>query len=186
VAKRDEGVRGVLVDRLGRQAEYGRTVLEEIDKQRQQAESEGLIFTAPTEEELLKKLQGARSPFISGQGWSGSAPTDGTLSYSVTVTNPDPDIWSSLYVHVFVGPATLVSDVADAVRAVDTRFPRLTMPEVFGLDLDPGAFSFLQFSVTIPSVEASNYLGNSVLFKANYHDSAQYLDRALFVFEVTP
>jgi hypothetical protein len=32
------------------------------------------------------------------------------------------------------------------------------MPEAFGLELDPGAFSFLDFSATIPSVEASNYL----------------------------
>ena len=37
---------------LEQQAEYAKALLEEIDRQRQEAERQGLNFTAPTEEQL--------------------------------------------------------------------------------------------------------------------------------------
>jgi len=89
-------------------------------------------------------------------------------------------------VHVFVGPANLVPDVGDALSAVDARFPRLIMPRVFGLSLAAGATQSVSFSISVPTaIERSNYLGNAILFQGNYHDVGSYLDRGLFVFEVT-
>jgi hypothetical protein len=39
---------------LERQAEFAKALLEEIDQQRQEAERQGLNFTAPTAEQLKK------------------------------------------------------------------------------------------------------------------------------------
>ena len=46
--------RGFVHD-LERQAKYAKELLEEIDRQRQEAERQGLNFTAPTEEQLKKR-----------------------------------------------------------------------------------------------------------------------------------
>ena len=173
------------VEELERRTEYARRLLDEIDRQRREAERQGLNFTAPTAQQLKKKLASTESPMIVSQGWGGAA-AGGTFTYSVGINNPDPFQWSSLYVHVFVGPANLVPDVGDAVSAVDARFPRLTMPRVFGLSLAAGATQSVSFSISVPTaIERSNYLGNAILFQGNYHDVGSYLDRGLFVFEVT-
>ena len=120
------------------------------------------------------------------QGWSGSVAAPGTIDYTIGINNPDPVQWYWLFAHVFVGPATIVRDVGHAVLAVDTRFPRLTMPEPFGLTLAAGAFQTLSFPLTVPGdVERSNYLGNTFLFQSRWHEVGQYLDRSHFVFEVT-
>ena len=170
---------------LERQAEFAKELLDEIDRQRQEAERQGLNFTAPTEEQLKKKLASAQSPMIVFQGWS-SVAAPGTIDYTVGINNPDPVQWFWLFAHVFVGPATIVRDVGDAVSAVDARFPRLTLPQFDGLSLGPGATQSLNFSLTVPGdIERSNYLGNTFLFHATWHDLGQYLDRSLFVFEVT-
>jgi hypothetical protein len=186
MAERDEERRKELGDELGQQADYGRALLDEIESQRKSADSEGRHFTAPTKEQLRKKLRSARSPFITYQSWSGKAPTDGTLSYTVGVTNPDPDPWIWLFVHLFVGGANVAPDVSEAITAVDVRFPQLTMPEFAGLTIQPATTDSLSFEIPIPGVEPSNYMGNSFLFQGTWHDPALYLDRSLFVFEVTP
>ena len=48
-----EDRRGFVRD-LERQAEYAKDLLDEIDRQRQEAERQGLNFTAPTEDQLKK------------------------------------------------------------------------------------------------------------------------------------
>ena len=173
------------VEDLERRTAHVRDLLDEIDRQRQEAAQQGLNFAAPTAEQLKKKLANAESPIIVSQVW-GSAPPGGTFNLNIGIDNPDPVQWSSLFVHVFVGPANLVPDVGDAVSAVDPRFPRLTMPRVFGLSLAPGATQSVSFSISVPTaIERSNYLGNAILFEGNYFDVGRYLDRSLFVFEVT-
>jgi hypothetical protein len=186
MASQDEPRGGSAFERQQRRTEHLRSLLDEIEKRRQQAESEGLNFTAPTTEQLEEKLRRAQSPFIWFQGWSGSAPRDGTLSYTVGVTNPDPDPWIWLFAHVFVGRANLPRSVGEAVAAVDTRFPQLTEPEFAGLTLPAFANDSLTFSIEMPAgAEPSNYLGNTFVFQATWHDPAVYLDRSLFVFELT-
>jgi hypothetical protein len=173
-------------ERMSRRVEHLRALLDEIEKQRRQAEADGLNFTAPTAEQLDEKLRRSMSPFITFQGWSGSAARDGTLSYTVGITNPDPDPWIWLFAHVFVGRANLPRDVGNAVQACDGRFPQLTEPAFDGLVVQPFSTDSLSFTIEIPpDVQVSNYLGNTFLFQSTWHDPARYLDRSLFVFGVT-
>jgi hypothetical protein len=179
-----------LLDRLSessqRRAANARAMLEEIERRRGEAREQELNFTAPTEQQLLDKLAKANSPMIVFQAWSGSTTTPGTINYTVGVHNPDPDVRIWLFVHLFVGPANIAPNVNDALALVDERFPRLTEPEFFGLSIDPGVTASLSFSIAVPAnIQPSNYLGNSFLFAATWHDPAEYLDRSLFVFKVT-
>lgn len=160
-------------------------VQEEIERQRARAQEEGRNFTAPSEEELKRKLFGGRTPQIVFQSWTSTVAPGGTVNYSVGINNPDAFLQIWMFVHLFVGPANFVPDVGDAVSAVDTRFPRLTEPPFDGLSLDPGATASLDFVIPVPaSVEPSNYLGNSFLFQSTWHDPGIYFDRSLFVFQV--
>ena len=120
------------------------------------------------------------------QGWTGSVSPGGSLSYNVGIRNPDPirHVW--VFAHVFIGLANIVPDVGTAVAAVDSRFPRLTLPKFSGLTIEPGATQTLSFSIPIPTgIEPSNYLGNTFVFRSNWHDVGEYFDRSIFVFEVT-
>ena len=161
------------------------TILREIEVRRKDAEKKRLNFTAPTEEQIKEKLRRVNSPMIVFQGWSGTASQGGQISYSIGIFNPDATISSSLYVHVLVGPANFVNDVGEALATSDERFPKLTLPDFFGLSVNPGITEQLDFTIPIPNVEDSNYLGNSFLFEADYHDVGTYLDRSVFPFTVS-
>jgi hypothetical protein len=163
-----------------------RPILSEIARQRKKAQSEGLNFTGLSNQELRRKLSSQHSPIVGSQGWSGTAPPGGTITYGVSVYNPDPVTVTSLYAHVFIGPANVVPDVGHALALVDARFPRLTQPAPFGLSLAPQAWGTLAFKIEIPGViQLSNYLGNAFLFKVNYADVGTYYDRGCFPFTVT-
>jgi hypothetical protein len=159
-------------------------ILKEIEKHRKEAEEKGLSFTAPTEEQLKERLRRTDTPMIVFQGWSGTTTPGGQITYSLGIFNPDPTSRSSLYVHIIVGPANMVRGVGEALATADDRFPKLTQPPFFGLTLGPGASDQLNFTIPIPNVEDSNYLGNSFLFEGDYHDVGSYLDRGFFPFEV--
>ena len=153
-----------------------------VEKQKQ--ENKGEHFTAITPEEIEKKLKRVNSPIIVSQGWSSTTP-GGTFNYSLGIYNPDPTQATSLFAHVWVGSGNVDPNVGTFLLNVDTRFPRLTLPKVFGLSLAPGASATLNFSIKVPtSVEKTNYLGNSCLMQFNWHDVGTYLDRGIFVFEV--
>lgn len=89
--------------------------------------------------------------------------------------------------HVFVGLANLAPGVGEAISAVDPRFPRLTLPSYPGLTLAPGATQNVHFAlIAIPAgIEATNYLGNAILFQANYTDVGKVPDRSQWVFRVS-
>ena len=161
-------------------------IVEELKRFKLEAEKEKLNVTTATREQLEVKLVESDSPMIIFQSWGGSVPNGGTLNYNVGIRNPDPvqHVW--LFAHVFVGLANIVPDVGAAAAAVDSRFPRLTLPDFAGLSIAPGTTETLSFSIPVPaSIESSNYLGNTFLFRLNWHDVGQYLDRGVFVFEVT-
>jgi len=186
MAQQEEGGRESVEEQLRRRAEHARALLDEVEKRRAQAESEGLNFTAPTEEQLLKKLHGGRSPSIYFQAWAGAASPGGTIGYTLGITNPDPTPWFWLFVTVLIGPANLAFNVDEAVSAVHPRFPRLTLPRFDGLQLAPGASQSLSLSIHVPSaIEPTNYFGTSFLFQSRWHDPTVNLDRSFFVFEVT-
>jgi len=170
--------------RLKEKEEKLKGILEEIERHRKEAKEKKLKFTAPTKKQIWKKLIKENSPMIYFQSWGSTTP-GGTLNYNVGIKNPDPTrrIW--MFNHVFIGPANMVSDTGQALCTVDTRFPRLTLPDFTGLALDPGASETLSYSIEVPNnVECTNYIGNSFLFRANWHDIGEYFDRSIFVFEV--
>ncbi|MCX4672354.1 hypothetical protein OG453_37805 [Streptomyces sp. NBC_01381] len=174
-----------VADYADQRAELVKRVAEHIEQSRQEHQRKGMVFTSVTPEQLQHKLERTNSPMIVSQGWSGSAPVGGTLSYTVGISNPDPVDRGSLFVHLFIGPANIAPDVSESVSAVDPRFPRLTKPGFAGLVVKAGAFEHVEFTIPVPTVEKSNYLGNSFLFQSTWHDPGTYLDRSLFVFEVT-
>jgi hypothetical protein len=162
------------------------SVLDEIDKQRKRAKREGLNFTAPSKRQLRTKLGRHNSPMIVFQSWTGSAAPGGTINYTVGINNPDPVTVIWLFVHVFVGAANAIRNVGDALATVDPRFPRLTLPDFFGLSIAPSVTTSLNFQLSIPGgIEATNYLGNSFLFRADWHDVGTHFDRGVFIFKVT-
>lgn len=166
-------------------SEHVKRIQEFVKNQEIAAKKEKWNYTTPSEEELSRKLTRVHSPMIVFQGWSGNTSPGGSISYNVGIYNPDPIAQASLYAHVFIGPANMTPDVGAALQTFDPRFPRLTMPAFFGLTLKPGGSETLHFTVAVPSsVEKSNYLGNTFLFRAEYHDVGQYLDRSVFPFEV--
>jgi hypothetical protein len=162
-------------------------IVGQIEKRRKEAEREGLTFTAPTEEQLRRKLRRTNSPMIVFQAWNGlGAVAGGQINYDVGIHNPDPTDWISLFMHVFVGPGNMVPDTGEALASIDERFARLTLPQFPGLMIASGSTEQLNFSFDIPAtVEKTNYLGNSFLFQSVWHDIGQYIDRAVFSFEVT-
>lgn len=149
----------------GREARNVRSVLAEVEQRRDDAAKAGF-----------------RSP-LSRKSSSGSPGS--TIQYNVGVNNPDPTDWIWLFGHVFVGTANVAPDISEALALVDTRFPRLTMPAFAGLTVKAGNTEQLNFTLNIPTgIELTNYMGNSVLYQATWHDRAEYLDRGLFVFAV--
>lgn len=177
-------------DRMDRRAEREagnvRRLLAEIESRHAEASRAGRNFTAVSEGQLVRKLRSANSPMITFQSWDSAVAPGGALDYTVGITNPDPDPAVWLFAHLFVGPGTIAADIRTALAAVDDRFPRLTEPAFDGLTIDAGMTETIDFTVPIPGgVEASNYLGNAVLFGADWHDPATYLDQGLFIFSVT-
>jgi hypothetical protein len=143
-------------------------------------------FTAVSEEDLLKKFNRINSPMIVGQSWNNTAGIGGTINYSVTIYNPDPGTASSLIVHTWVGSGNSDTNTGTFLLNVDTRFPRLVQPSsTIGQSLASGASVTLSFAIKIPaSADKTYYLGNSCLFRLDFHDAGTYLDRGAFVFGV--
>lgn len=148
-------------------------------------ENQGEHFTAVTPEEIEKKLKRVNSPMIVSQGWSGTT-LGGTFNYTLGIYNPDPTQAIRLFAHVWIGSGNVDPTAGTFLLNIDTRFPRLTQPAVFGLTLAAGASATLSFDLTVPStVEKTNYLGNSCLMQFNWHDVGTYLDRGIFVFAIS-
>lgn len=142
-------------------------------------------FTGITEEEIRKKFERVNSPMIIFQGWSGSTTPGGVINYNVGIYNPDPVASNALFAHVFVGSGNVDPTVGTFLLNVDERFPRLTEPPFAGLSLAPGANTTLSFALQVPpSVQKTNYLGNTCLMRFNWHDVGTYLDRSVFPFRV--
>lgn len=165
----------------------------DIDLQRKRHEGPNRRFTSLNPADLGARLVARRAglpvpaplPMITWQGWSGSTSAGGVIDYTVGILNPSvtDEVW--LFAHVFVGPANFVADPGAAVQAVDARFPRLTQPAFPGLQVAAGATTSLSFQLRVPGdTEPSNYLGNTFLFRPDWHDVGAYLDRGCWPFGV--
>lgn len=163
-----------------------KTIRQRIERERKKATRKGLNFTAPTDEQLRRKLGRVNSPIIISQGWTSAAPAGGSISYTVGISNPDAFSWNYLYAHVFVGPANPVQKLGRALQCVDASFARLTQPAFSGLTVGAGDTESVSFELPVPAgTEPSEYLGNTFLFQADYHDVGQHFDRGVFPFTVT-
>jgi hypothetical protein len=168
-----------------RQAANARILLEEIQRRRSEAREQGRNFSAPTGAQVLDQLRSARSPMIFSMSWNDTS-SPGTVNLTVGVFNPDPVTQSLLEVYVFVGPATVVADVGQALAVADTRFQNLTEPPAFGLTLNPSTSADLNFAVEVPNgIQPSNYIGNAFLFSDPLYGVSDVLSRADFIFQVT-
>lgn len=161
--------------------------IKKIEKivERQKKENKLENFTEVSKEELEQKFLRVNSPMIVSQGWNHTS-QGGTVNYNLGIYNPDPTqaIW--VFAHVWVGSGNVVSDLGTFLNNVDTRFPRLTEPGFSGLNLAPGAYTTLNFSLNIPStIEETNYMGNSCLMGLNWHDVGTYYDRGVFIFNIS-
>lgn len=166
-------------------ADLVKRIRREIERAKEEAEGEGLKFTAPTDDQLRRKLGKIDSPMIVFQSWNDASP-GGTVSYNVGIHNPDAFTRIWLIAHVFVGPANPVQNLGRAVQAVDPRFPRLAQPDFPGLSLASGDTDTLSFQLSVPGgIEPSEYLGNTILFQAGWHDVGEYFDRGFFLFTVS-
>jgi len=166
----------------------------DIDIQRKRMESSHKRFTSLSPGELGARVLARRAglplpvpvPMIVWQGWSGSVAPGSLIDYTVGILNPSTtdEVW--LLAHAFVGPANFVADPGAAVQAVDPRFPRLSEPAFPGLNVGAGATVSLHFQMRVPaSIEPSNYLGNTFLFRPDWHDVGTYLDRGCWPFGVS-
>lgn len=159
--------------------------IEKVIKKHKRLVKKGQDFTSVAPEDIKRKLGRQNSPMIVSQSWSGTT-AGGTFTYRVGLYNPDPTqaIW--LFAHVWVGSGNVDPVVGSFLQNIDTRFPRLTKPSFAGLTIPAGGSTVVNFKIKVPSgVEKTDYLGNCCLMRFNWHDVGTYLDRAVFVFNVS-
>lgn len=171
-----------------------------LEKSRQ-AHGKGKTFRQVQLDDAQKRLETTGDPFFYEASWDAFAPPGGIIELRTFIWNPShPDLASQLYVHVWVGAGSIDPVVGTFLSNVDTRFPRLTEPQAFGLrpgmmvpdtsGFEPNVIS-LDFAVKVPAgIEVSNYVGNMCLMQlgrmGSSNDTGRYLDRANFVFKVLP
>ena len=154
--------------------------LEEIELLRQQAQQQGLAFSAPTREQLEKKVRGetSNSPYIYSMSWTSGTLLGNPAYFQVWMANPDPGGYYAVFVSVFFGVANFFDNIADGLIARDVRWPYLSSP---GFSMLAGGTVTQSFNYTTPSsVPRSTYLGNVVLWRMEYHDKGAYFDRGGF------
>ncbi len=167
-------------------SEQTKKILEAVEEHKKLVKK-GEGFTAVTPEEIERKLSRMNSPMIVSQtgSWTGSTPAGGTFTYNLGLWNPDPTNATWLFAHVWVGSGNVDPVSGTFLINADARFPHLTLPGFPGLTLPASGSTVLSFTMKVPpTVEKTNYLGNSCLMHVNWHDVGQYLDRAVFVFAV--
>src|SRR5712691_10564553 len=81
--------------------------LEEIEVLKQQAQRQGLAFSAPSREQLEKKIRGetSNSPYIYSMSWTSGTLLGNPAYFQVWMANPDPTAYGPVFVSVFFGVA---------------------------------------------------------------------------------
>lgn len=141
-----------------------------------------------TAEEIENKLKRVNSPFLGGQAYTGWTSPGGSISYTLTIVNPDPTPVDYLFAQVWVGWGNFDPTIGTFLLSADTRFPRAMQPASFsGLQMPagPATVAALSFDLSVPTgIEPMHYMAQTCLFRAGWLDVGQYLDRAMFVFAV--
>lgn len=154
--------------------------LAEIAFLKEQAQRRGLAFASPSEEQLEKKIRGetAETPYIYGSGWVSGTSIGSPAAFEVAVANPDPVPYGLVFVTIFFGLGNFFADIGEAVAARDERWPYLSSRWSY---LVAGGTMDTTINYETPSdVPAGTYLGNAVVWQADYNDKGRYFDRAFF------
>jgi hypothetical protein len=148
------------------------------------ARERGLAFSSLDEEQLGRKVRGetANSPFIYAQSWTSGTAQGSPASYTVYVSNPDPDGYFPFYGTIFFGLGNF-SPIEEAWSGRDDRWPALSSDRTF---LAAGATTNFQFDYTTPTgVTPGTYNGNSVIRVGDFHDVGRSFDRGSFDVKLT-
>jgi hypothetical protein len=159
--------------------------LEEIELLKRQAQEQGLAFSAPTREQLEKKITGesSNSPYIYSMSWTSGTTPGSPASFQVWMSNPDAAGYYPVFASIFFGVANFFANIAEGLIARDDRWPYLSSQP---FSLTSGATGTQSFSYTTPStVPRSTYLGNVLVWRGEYHDQGAYFDRGLFYVTLT-
>jgi hypothetical protein len=159
--------------------------LAEIELLKHQAQQQGLAFSAPTKEQLEKKIRGetANSPYIYSMSWTSATTRGSAASFQVYFSNPDASGYYPVFASVFFGVANFFGNIADGFVGRDDRWPYLSSPPI---NLSSGGTGSPSFLYTTPSVvPPSTYLGNVVLWRGEFHDTGAYFDRGGFYVTLT-
>jgi len=154
--------------------------LEEIELLRRQADQQGLAFSAPSKEQLERKIRGetSNSPYIYSMSWTSGTTPGSPAYYQLWMSNPDPVGYYPVFVSVYFGVANFFDNIADGIIGRDDRWPSMGSPP---FALAAGTTATQAFNYTTPaSVQRSTYLGNSIVWRGDYHDKGDYFDRGLF------
>jgi len=154
--------------------------LKEVALLKEEARDLGLKFSSVPEERLAAKIRGeaAKSPYIYAQSWTSGTTIGASAYYTVYVSNPDPVGYNPVFVSVFFGAANFLDDIAEALAGRDDRWPYLSTSP-FGLAA--AATTSKTFNYSVPTgIAVSTYLGNSLVWKGEYHDKGSYFDRGFF------
>lgn len=153
---------------------------DEIELLRREAGDQGLAFSALTEDELVGRESGqtSSSPYIYSQSWTSGTSAGNPAVYRVYVRNPDPSGYYPLFVTIFFGLANFLTDVGHGPAGRDPRWPYVSSA---GFSLVSGATTNQTFNYVVPASSPSGtHTGNAVLWRGQYHDQGDYLDRGLF------
>jgi len=148
-------------------------LLKQIEEHKKQAEREKLTFYSLPEKELIKLERGgtSKSPYAYASSWLTPVPRGYQGLYRMYLRNPDPVQHLWLFVTIFFGLGFVFDDLSQAWVGRDKRWPELTTSE---FSLPPNAYSTQELQFTVPNVEPSTYLGNSVFWKQIFPNGTIY------------
>jgi hypothetical protein len=154
--------------------------MEEIELIVHEARMKGLEYSVLTEAELVRKIkrETSKSPYIYGQSWTSGTHPGSPANYNVYISNPDPGGYYPMFVSIFFGLANFLDDIGDGLGGRNTDWPYIST-EPFSLA--SGATATKTFNYTTPAGAAlGTYLGNSIVWRGQWHDKGTYFDRGLF------
>lgn len=154
--------------------------LREIALLKEEIQHQGLVFSCLNESQLTRKVKGesSKSPYIYAQGWTSGTTPGSAAVYTVYIANPDPASYYPMFVSIFFGVANFLDDIGAGLSGRDTRWPYLSTAP---FSLAAGATTSKTFNYITPAgIALSTYMGNSVVWRGDWHDKGAYLDRGLF------
>jgi hypothetical protein len=155
-------------------------IQEEMEMIVHEAKMKGLEYSVLSEEELVRKIkrETSKSPYIYAQSWTSGTHPGSPAVYTVYISNPDPGSYYPMFVTIFFGLANFLNDISGGLAARNTDWPYISSES---FSLASGSRTSKTFRYTTPASAAlGTYLGNSIVWRGQWHDKGTYFDRGLF------